>query len=290
MTRYLDASVIIPTYNRSSSLRMTLRSLTGQKLVRDRFEVIVVDDGSSDDTADVVKQFSPLLNLHYTFQRDEGYRLAKARNKGISLASGEICIFLDSGNIVSEDFVEAHVAAHSSGIHEAVIGYIYGYNHTGKYADKVLDLFDENDISGSFERISAHQELADVREEFYTLCFDDIDRFGMAWALFWGGNISLSSRFVRQIGGYDEWYQSWGNEDIDLGLASKLAGAHFTLARRASAIEFPHPKELNSRMKSWVTNMDYLNKKFCLPETERLLHVKYSRELIIESLERRISQ
>jgi len=68
--------VIVPTYNRSWLLRETLRQLTRQSLPVADFEVIVSDDGSSDDTAEVVTEFANRLRIRYHFQQDLGFRAA----------------------------------------------------------------------------------------------------------------------------------------------------------------------------------------------------------------------
>ena len=78
-------SVIIPTYNRSTLLKKTLDSLSIQSLNNDQYEVIVVDDGSSDNTAVIVDSFKTKLNISYYFQEDRGFRVAKARNIGIKM-------------------------------------------------------------------------------------------------------------------------------------------------------------------------------------------------------------
>src|SRR4029079_8351636 len=67
-------SVVIPTYNRSGQLRRTLTTLTQQSIPPDEFEVIVAYDGSSDDTAAVVKEFADRLRVAYTYQEDLGFR------------------------------------------------------------------------------------------------------------------------------------------------------------------------------------------------------------------------
>jgi glycosyltransferase involved in cell wall biosynthesis len=64
-------TVIVPTYNRSELMRRTLDSLVAQDLLGDRFEVIVVDDGSSDGTAAMVEGYHDRLRLSYFFQDDE---------------------------------------------------------------------------------------------------------------------------------------------------------------------------------------------------------------------------
>ena len=72
---------MISTYNRASLLAGTLASLTRQTLSQDLFEVVIVDDGSTDETADVCRAFAPILPHRYVRQRNAG--LASARNHGL---------------------------------------------------------------------------------------------------------------------------------------------------------------------------------------------------------------
>lgn len=78
----MKISVIIPTYNCSALLAASLRALQRQTLPRAQFEVIVCDDGSSDDTAQVAAGFSGSLALRYLWQADQGFRAATARKLG----------------------------------------------------------------------------------------------------------------------------------------------------------------------------------------------------------------
>ncbi len=89
-----DISVIIPTYNRSQCLKRSLDSVAAQRLRP--FEVIVVDDGSTDDCEQVVTGYSTNSNLtiRYHYQQNRGP--ARARNRGIRMASGQYLAFLDS--------------------------------------------------------------------------------------------------------------------------------------------------------------------------------------------------
>lgn len=85
-----DVSVIIPTYNRSELARVAIQSVLNQTYAG--FEMIVVDDGSSDDTGSVVRGISD-PRLHYYRQDNAG--LAAARNAGIRAAHGQYVAFLD---------------------------------------------------------------------------------------------------------------------------------------------------------------------------------------------------
>lgn len=83
-------SIIIPTFNRSALLKRALISVYQQTF--SDFEVIIVDDGSTDDTANMIRQEFP--DAHYYYQLNEG--VSSARNKGLDVAKGEWIAFLDS--------------------------------------------------------------------------------------------------------------------------------------------------------------------------------------------------
>lgn len=87
-------SVIIPTVNRSSLLARALATIEGQTFPRSAFEVIVVDNGSTDDTQGVVQAFqSRLSNLHYIFDSAPGLHVG--RHRGMQAALGNILVFAD---------------------------------------------------------------------------------------------------------------------------------------------------------------------------------------------------
>lgn len=86
-------SVIIPTYNRGDHLRICLKSIQEQSYRN--FEVIICDDGSTDNTRNVIKEFNEHLNINYIQDVNFGGP-ARPRNNGIKVATGEIIAFLDS--------------------------------------------------------------------------------------------------------------------------------------------------------------------------------------------------
>ncbi|MBE9139440.1 glycosyltransferase family 2 protein [Nodosilinea sp. LEGE 07088] len=98
-------SVIIPVFNDAERLQVCLMALAKQTFPRDRYEILVVDNGSSDDIQSVVDQF-PGATLAYEAQPGS-YR---ARNLGITLAQGEILAFTDSDCTPAPDWLEIGVA------------------------------------------------------------------------------------------------------------------------------------------------------------------------------------
>jgi glycosyltransferase involved in cell wall biosynthesis len=86
-------SVVIPTYNRSIPLRRAIESLLLQTYTD--FEIIIVDDGSTDDTSEVVKDYASILDITYDYAENFGGP-ARPRNRGIKLARAPYIAFLDS--------------------------------------------------------------------------------------------------------------------------------------------------------------------------------------------------
>ena len=108
-------SVVVTTYNWPEALSLVLKSLAAQK---DRnFEIVIADDGSGDETAQVIKDFttiSPVPVKHY-WHEDNGFRVAKARNGAIGLCDGDLVIFIDGDCCVMPDFITRHRKAATKG-------------------------------------------------------------------------------------------------------------------------------------------------------------------------------
>lgn len=105
------ASIIIGTYNRSEMLQRLLRSLKAQTLPPELYEVIVVNDGSSDNTEEVCSDMKKQMpNLRYIATEDN-YGLSIARNSGIANATGEYILFTDDDCIAAGNWVERMCAA-----------------------------------------------------------------------------------------------------------------------------------------------------------------------------------
>ena len=102
----VDVSVVVPTLNRSTLLARTLESLTAQRADRVAYEVIVVDNGSSDDTAAVVRTFVDRMPmLRYCVEQQPG--VSSARNRGIAESTAPIVAFIDDDNEADEGWVAA---------------------------------------------------------------------------------------------------------------------------------------------------------------------------------------
>jgi glycosyltransferase involved in cell wall biosynthesis len=267
-----ECSVVIPTYNRVTLLKYTLEALAKQRLPREDFEVLVVDDGSSDGTADMVASYHDRLNLRYFFQPDEGWRSAKARNVGIEHAAGDICVFVDSGVLLHSRCLEAHIASHrSASVPLAVCGYVYGYNINNEDADLIIQAIDPDDPDGTIARMQQEQKWLDFREFFYAKYTDEFHGLAAPWTIYWTSNVSASTEQVRSVGAFDEAFQTWGGEDMDLAYRLYRDGAKFIVNRQASSIHFPHYKSFEENEQQAKQNYVHMVKKYDTPIIRLLL-------------------
>ena len=106
----MDVSVIIATYNRKNLLEKSLECLFNQSCSKDKYEIIFIDDGSTDGTEKMINALSPPCRLVYLHQDRKGPHIA--RNLGIENAQGKIIIFIDSDIFAPPNFIDEHMRFH----------------------------------------------------------------------------------------------------------------------------------------------------------------------------------
>ncbi|MBD0258213.1 MAG: glycosyltransferase [Cytophagales bacterium] len=276
-----EVSVIVPTYNRSRLLAHTLDSLILQDLDKSRFEVVVGDDGSSDDTRETVRSYESRLNLRYVFQEDKGYRPASARNKAIRMARGKICLMVDAGVLLNANCLAEHVRFHAAkGVPAVAIGYVYGFDHDQASEELLLKLIVPANPQRSIERLSQYPVFSDVREKHYARYADKIEDLPAPWFYFWTCHLSVPAEQLHRAGLFDEAYDGrWGVEDNDLGYRLYRNGVKICLLRTAQSIHYPHGKDKASRHQEGLENCRYFHGKFPCLETRLFLQSYTSTEL-----------
>ena len=118
----LEFSVIVPTYNRADILRECLEALERQTVAPEHFEVIVVDDGSSDGTSAVCREFRSGFALRYLRQTNAG--AGAARRRGVQHSRGKFLLFINDDTVADADLLAVHAATHEkhAGERQAVLG------------------------------------------------------------------------------------------------------------------------------------------------------------------------
>lgn len=122
----MDASIIIPTYNNEKYLRQCINSLIKQNTELS-YEIIIVDDGSTDNTAAICKDLkAESKDIVYIYQNNAG--VSRARNNGIAHARGKYVIMVDSDDVVYSDYIESIVGfAISESLDMVASGYEISY-------------------------------------------------------------------------------------------------------------------------------------------------------------------
>lgn len=123
----IKASVIIPTFNKAERLKIMLISIAQVSLIEE-CEVIIVNDGSIDNTSDILNEvinshLAERINLKVITTKNMGR--SHARNCGIQNSSGELLIFSDDDLILDREFVLNHIACHKDSNNLVVHGRIY---------------------------------------------------------------------------------------------------------------------------------------------------------------------
>jgi len=189
-------SVVIPTLNRADSLRATLQSLIEQTLPKEDYEVIVVNDGSTDSTPEVCSSLAGQLQL-VALRHSENSGISAAKNTGILAARGRILLFLDDDDLADGRLLEEHLKAHRQHPEEniAVLGYT-----TWAPGVAVTPLMKYLTDTGRF--LFAYGDLSDGQLLDFTY--------------FWGGRSSCKRSFLAKHGVFNRLFRSI-IEDMELG-------------------------------------------------------------------------
>lgn len=264
-----DASVVIPTYNRSNLLELTLASLLRQDLRDFKYEIVIIDDGSVDDTKLIVDKYSKLLDIKYLYHEHNGIALSKTRNEGIQAAEGNIIIFVDSGVVAGKNLIYEHCATNNRHGGCAVIGSVYAlYAPTEDECFK--QLFDITDIEKSLTHLRNNESYIDIRFICYSLFNFDLSKAPAPWHFFWAGNASVPRRILTGSVMFDESLEGWGMEDVDLGLRIFKTGLPFVLNKNAEIIHVPHTSctEFNAKNESNKNNTIHFHENHKCIESE----------------------
>ena len=193
-------SIVIPTFNRCKELQITLQSLQKQSVPD--FEVVVADDGSSDDTAKVAC-LGYSFAVQYVAQPNQGR--AAARNMGIEKARAEIILFIDDHIVCHKDLVKYHLEAHKQSA--VPLGAVRGR----------VDFIKRPDDAPEHIAKRKHKYRS-VQSPFVT---------------FITNNISVSKRALALTGGFDPDFKEYGFQDQELGYRIKQRGFRFVVEPKA---------------------------------------------------------
>lgn len=228
-------SVIVSTYNRPETLRLTLTGLMAQ--TDQHFEIVVADDGSTKDTQAVVyaAQTQSPVPIAHVWQEDKGFRLARIRNLAAKAAKGEYLIFLDGDCIPPENWVAQHRALAEK-----------GWLITGQ---RILasEEFTKEILSGSVDVGSmwslssflswSRQKKVNRFSPALSLSLGPVRKLCQhSWTKPRGCNLAIWKADYLAVRGSDETFQGWGHEDSDLAVRLHNYGVRIKLGIYATAV------------------------------------------------------
>jgi glycosyltransferase involved in cell wall biosynthesis len=201
-------TVAIPAYDNGHLLRLALRSLTRQTMPADRFEVVVVDDGSQPPLEPVIAEFTGTLDIvHIRQSRNRGRSVT--RNRAIAEARSDVVMFLDADHCVHPEAVRRHWEFHAA--RDFAPGVLLGRSLVVDWA-AVAALTQGR----TPEPAEVGDYGEDIRDYVFSAAHRRRDWVRAPWVTAYSGNASVDRATLLAIGGFDEDLHNWGGEDFDL--------------------------------------------------------------------------
>ncbi|GEN72334.1 glycosyltransferase family 2 protein [Chryseobacterium lathyri] len=215
-------SVIIPTYNRVDTLFKCLHHLENQSIGTENYEVIIVDDCSTDNTQEFCKNYTlKSKNVRY-IRNDKNLGQATTRNVGIRVSKGDIVLFLDNDLLMSNTFLEAHLK-------------LYKVKQNENIAIVSNVTYQPNDLDKTnFGRFIQSRAIG-YRSEKYMRGIDVSD---LPSNFFAGGGSSCKKDDAFKIGLFEEGLKKYGSEDELFGYRLRKAGFKIVFCTEAKLIHY----------------------------------------------------
>jgi glycosyltransferase involved in cell wall biosynthesis len=252
----MKISLVISTYNRVGALRLCLMSVAHQTRLPD--EVIVADDGSTQETHELVEQMAAGFPcpLHHAWHEDEGFRLAAIRNKAVrDFCTGDYLIFVDGDIIMERHFIADHEKMARSGYF--IIGSRAKLN---KPMTRYL-IMKQSIKVGLFKKGVRRRENT-LRMPF--LFF--LTKHLYSWKRLYGRGANMAMWYddFKQVNGFDENMIGYGCEDFDIFNRLFNIGVKRNYAKfRAIEYHLEHQKGSRSQQNAQIFYGD-LSRRICL--------------------------
>ncbi|WP_319419755.1 glycosyltransferase family 2 protein [Pleurocapsa sp. FMAR1] len=186
-------SVVIPTYNRLPILQKSLVALEKQELTDnkiDGYEIVLVDDGSTDKTLSwLTENKAQFPHVKIFEQNHQG--AAAARNLGVKKAQGDTIVFIDSDLVVTNSFLQSHANALVKGKQEIKSDRLFTYGaviNTNNFENPTSEPYKITDFSAAY---------------------------------FATGNVAIARKWLSEAGLFDTGFKLYGWEDLELGVRLK---------------------------------------------------------------------
>lgn len=215
----MKVSLILPAYNNPRHVNMALKMFALQDVNFNDMEILVVDDGSEVPLEQsITERYGLPLRI---IRKPHGGR-AHTRNWGIAEANGDILLFADSDLLPVKEFVRYHLQAHKETQESIILGRV---DHISAAFMQEVERLVADGVQ--FDKLSALIEKEQYVDLAKTVFADAQMRRFIPWVCCLFSNCSVKREVLEKVGVFDEEYNGWGLEDIDLGYRFYLAGFQF---------------------------------------------------------------
>ena len=238
----IDISVVIPTLNREKTLKRVLQALIDQEYPKDRYEIVVVDDGCTDRTEEMVGGmmgsckigFRTCPNITYVKQTPDKKGPAAANNLGIKTATGKYILFMNDDVIADKNLIAEHMKTHEE------------YSKGG-FQTRLNDII----VQGRVINTSSLEDLG-KKTEGYQGGYSDL-----SFGYFTTWNCSVAKELLEKAGLFDEDFRDLCWEDVEFGYRLRKLGVKQKYNKAAFGYHFRHEFSLKQldRVRTKSVNM-----------------------------------
>lgn len=219
----MDISIIIPTLNRREILKKCLGYLFNQTYIKDKYEIIVVDDGSTDGTQGMVQSLTPPCRLKYLKQDPSKKGPAAANNLGIKAAQGKYILFVNNDIMAPPNLTQEHMRFHENSENIIVQG----------------PAINTTNFENPFQTTKEYTGYSNIQ---------------MGYFITW--NVSINRELLIKAGLFDEDFRKPSWEDIELGFRLRKLGIKQKFNRHAQGYHYRAPFSLDDLLKIKKKSID----------------------------------
>jgi glycosyltransferase involved in cell wall biosynthesis len=240
----MQVSLVVTTYNWKEALRLSLLSAFRQGHLPQ--EILVGDDGSREDTRELIQELSKIapVPLHHLWQEDLGFRAARSRNACMARAKGEYIVIIDGDIILHKDFIADHLGFSKKGFFTQGSRVLLGPEVTS-------DLL-KNNLESAPEFSFFSKDIKNRKNTVRSGCLSKV--FSHSKKSLKGirsANMSFWREDVLKINGFNEDFKGWGREDSEFALRMLNSGVcRQDLKFKALAYHLYHKENPRDDLKS----------------------------------------
>lgn len=212
-----EISIVVCTYRRPENLRRVLASIAGQQGVEGRFEIVVADDGSDDETPQVVEQFRRTARFPVRFitHKHQGFCPGRCRNEGVAAAEADYLLLLDGDCMIPPDHLRIHLEKRERGV-------VWLGDHVKLEQPESAGITVEMAYAGDYQArrsrlVASRMRRKALKASWYKLTGN------LTKPRLTSNNVGIWRQDYLRVNGFDENYVGWGCEDDDMGLRLRRA-------------------------------------------------------------------